>query len=57
MIARGTIIDIPAFERIHQLARRVETFAHQGRLLTHGNESIFEQTSLVLGGSWRGHLV
>lgn len=40
--------DIPALESIHELAGGVETFAHEGALLAHGNQGIFEEAGLVL---------
>jgi hypothetical protein len=42
-------LNVPAFEGIHQLPRSVQAFAHQCRLLAHGDEGILEEPGLVLG--------
>jgi len=33
---------VPAFESIHELARRVQAAAHQDGLLAHDGQSIFQ---------------
>lgn len=48
---------VPALERIHQLARRLETAPHEHRLLAHHGEGIFEQPGLVFDGGRRRHCV
>lgn len=40
--------DIPALESIHELSGGVETFAHEGALLAHGDQGIFEEAGLIL---------
>lgn len=48
--------DIPALKSVHQLARGVETLAHEGRLLADRHEGVLHQASLVLGRRRdRGH--
>lgn len=41
--------DLPAFQSIHKLAGRVETFAHEHSLLAHSYQGIFQQSGLILG--------
>jgi hypothetical protein len=48
---------IPALERIHQLARRLETSSHEHCLLAHHGKSIFKQTGLVFYRRRRRHYV
>lgn len=49
-------MNIPALESVHELAGRLQTFAHERRLLAHGNQRVFEQSRLVLRRSRRvGH--
>jgi hypothetical protein len=44
---------LPAFESIHELSWRFQTFAHQMRLLPHYRQGVFKQPGLVFHG-WRG---
>ena len=51
------VLCVPALERIHQLARRLEAAPHEQRLLAHNGEGIFEQPGLVFYGGRRRHCV
>jgi len=48
-------VRVPALERIHQLARRLEAAPHEHRLLAHHGQGIFEQPGLVFYGGRRRH--
>lgn len=49
--------DVPALERIHELAGHVQTLAHQTGLMAHCLEGIAEKTDLVLGEGRSSHAV
>lgn len=55
-LVAGGSLDSPALKSVHELPRGLEAFAHERRLLSHGDERIFEEASLVLDGSWRRHV-
>jgi hypothetical protein len=46
---------LPAFQRIHELSRRLQAFAHQMRLLPYHKQSIFQQARLVFYRRRAGH--
>lgn len=56
MLSRGRGFNEPAFEGIHELARGIQTLAHQDCLLAHGNQGILEEAGLILRLRGIGHV-
>ncbi len=48
------LADRPAFQRIHELARSLQTFPHHDRLLAHYRQGILEEPCLILYRRRRG---
>jgi len=55
-VKEGFGLNEPAFKGIHELARGIQTLAHQDRLLAHGNQGILEEPGLVLRLRGIGHV-
>lgn len=56
MLAVGCVSDIPAFQSIHKLSWRLETFSHLTGLLSDHAQSFLEKPTLVFR-RWRGRHV